>query len=38
MSAEDLLRGLIKTTVKGTEGKADKEVTVVTDPSDPFGL
>jgi hypothetical protein len=36
MSAEDLLRGIIKTTVKGTDGKADREVRVVTDPSDPF--
>jgi len=32
MSAEQIARGIIKTTVKGTEGKANQEVRVATDP------
>jgi hypothetical protein len=35
MSAEQIARGVIKARVKGTEGKADKEVRVVTDPNVP---
>jgi hypothetical protein len=33
MSAEQIARGIIKTTVKGTSGKAGEEVKVVTDPN-----
>jgi hypothetical protein len=35
MSAEQIARGVMKAKVKGTEGKADVEVSVVTNPSNP---
>jgi hypothetical protein len=35
MSAEQIARGVIKAKVKGTEGKADQEVSVVTNPNNP---
>jgi hypothetical protein len=35
MSAEEIARGIIKTTVRGASGKADEEIKIVTNPEKP---